>query len=155
MAVAKTINTLTTRFERTKHCPRSPWLWAAPTILCLAVGLVLGVAQQDDPRWPSQEYLSNKNPKDGSYTISIVYEKSDKKLVSSSSPSLEDFTNKDGFRMYSVPRAARDMPLSFKPYLQQHHGTVMLIQDRNGNVVDAQTIHDARDVAQVLSSLKR
>lgn len=158
MAIAKTISTLTTRFERTKNCPRSPWLWAAPTIFCLLVGLVLGVAQQDDPRWPAQEYLSSKNSRDGSYTISIVYDKQDKKLSAASpggAPSLDDLTKKDGFRMFSVPRAAKSMPVSFKPYLEQHPGTVMLIQDRNGNVVEAQTIHNVQDVAQVIASLKR
>lgn len=156
MPLAKTINNLSTRFERTQNCPRSPWLWALPTAFCLLLGVALGVSQQEDPRWPARQYLANNNPRDGSYTISLVYDKSEKKMASASNPTLEDITNKDGFRMFSMPRAAKDIPISFKPFLEQHPtGTVMLVQDRNGNVVEAQRIHDLRDAAQVIASLRK
>lgn len=157
MPLAQTINSLTTRFERTQNCPRSPWLWAGPTVFCLLVGVALGVSQQNDPRWPARQYLTNTNPRDGSYTISLVYDKAEKRSATQEvAPTIEDLTNKDGFRMFSVPRSAKDIPLVFKPFLEQHPtGTVMLVQDRNGNVVDAQTVHDVKEAIQVIASLRK
>lgn len=160
MPLPKTLCNLGTRFERTKKCPRSPWLWLGPTLFCVMTATVLGFSQQNDPRWPPRKYaVEIPLTRTNQYTISLVYDKHEKDTVTAPSKgglSLTDLSKSNGFRLYSMTRADKDVPFAFKHYLENYpQGTVMLIQDSAGNVVDAGVVHDAKDAASMLASLRK
>ena len=159
MPLPKTLCNLGTRFERTKKCPRSPWLWLGPTIFCMFTATVLGLSQQNDPRWPPKKYaIEIPTSRAPQYTISLVFDKHEKDIVTApaSGPSLTDLSKSNGFRLFSMTRTDKDVPFAFKQYLERYpQGTVMLIQDSAGNVVDAGTVHDSKDAASMLASLRK
>ncbi len=161
MALPKTLCNLGTRFERTRKCQRSPWLWLGPTLICVMMATVLGLSQQSDPRWPPRKYAVGIPPVRGNqYTISLVFDKHEKDIVTSPSskgePSITDLSKSNGFRLFSMTRSDKDVPFAFKHYLENYpRGTVMLIQDSAGNVVDAGVVHDTKDAASMLASLRK
>lgn len=162
MPLPRTLSVLGIRFERMKRCPRSPWLWLGPTIFCLLVAVSIGLAQQNDPRWPPRQYAvlnEDIRPADSNYVISLVFDKHDGESVvkaSEEAPSLADLAKQDKFRLYSMPRTSKDIPFSFKPYLEKYpHGTVMVIQDKHGNVVDADNVRDPKDVVSMIAGMRK